>query len=69
MCVKVRFYSKICQLITDIKTSYENNRKAMFTCSKRREHIFIYFTSIQDHKCKHSLVYAYQGVITIPIAC
>lgn len=69
MCVKARFYSKICQSITDIKTSYENNRKAMFTCSKRREHIFIYLTSIQDHKCKHSLMYAYQGVITIHIAC
>lgn len=51
MCVKARFYSKICQLITEIKTSYENNRKAMFTYSKRREHTFIYFTNIQDHKC------------------
>lgn len=69
MCVKARFYSKICQLITEIKTSYENNRKAMFTCSKRRKHTFIYFTNIQDHKCKHSLMYAFQGVITIPIAC
>lgn len=27
MCVKARFYAKICQLITEIKTSYENNRK------------------------------------------
>lgn len=33
MCVKARFYAKICQLITEIKTSYENNRKAMFTYS------------------------------------
>lgn len=51
MCVKARFYAKICQLITTIKTGYENYRKAMFTYSKRREHTFIYFTNIQDHKC------------------
>lgn len=55
--------------ITEIKTSYENNREAMITCSKRREHTFIYFTTIQNQKCKHSLMYVFQGVITNPIAC
>lgn len=44
-----------------------NSEKAMITRSKRKEHL--YFTTVQNQKCKHSLMYAYQVVIEIPIAC